>query len=251
MKYILQIAVKKLRNRLHFEFMRSMLELLQSAGKDISHIAELIRKFAGRVSDEDLALDRLKGYETTGYIHNEDGRRDNAFYRISDIIRAGHRHFDESRRAAAGRLDAVMKEYKGTPRLPLPEESAAIHNLLQKLEAVRAEVDLPGLGEWTDELKDANDRVRSLMTDRESEAASKARYKMKLVRAETDRVYAELLTCLEAAAIIDGEDSCRQLFDEMNDRIEEYNNILAREKGWRNSRKSDPEPDEEDPRITG
>jgi hypothetical protein len=29
-----------------------------------------------------------------------------------------------------------------------------------------------------------------------------------------------------------------------------YNNLLAREKGWRNSRKSDLEPAEEDARIT-
>jgi hypothetical protein len=138
-----------------------------------------------------------------------------------------------------------MKEYRGTPKLPLPEESAAIHNLLQKLETVRPDVDLLGLGEWISEMKEGNDRVRTLMADRESEAATKARYRMKLVRAETDRQYAELLTCLEAAAIIDGADTYRQLFDEMNARIDEYNNLLAREKGWRNSKKSDLEPAEE------
>jgi hypothetical protein len=249
MKHILQIAVKRLRNKLHFEFMRSILALLQTLGTNISYIAGLIQKFAVQVNEEDLALDRLKRYETTEDIHNEDGRRDNAFRRICDIVRAGHRHFNENKRAAAGRLGTVLKEYKGTPNLPLPEESAAIHNLLQKLETARTDVDLLGFGEWINELKDANDRVRSLMADRESEAATKARYKMKLVRAETDRQYAEILTCLEAAAIIDGEDSCRKLFDEINARIDEYNNLLAREKGWRNSKKSDLEPADEDTRI--
>jgi hypothetical protein len=222
--------------------MRSILELLLTLGTNISYIAGLIQKFAGQINEEDLALDQLKRYETTEDIHNEDGRRDNAFSRICDIVRAGPNHFNENNRAAAGRLGAVLKEYKGTPRLPLPEESAAIHNLLQKLETVRTDTDLLGLGEWISEMRDANDKVRSLMADRESEAASKARYKMKLVRAETDRQYTELLTCLEAAAIIDGADSCRQLFDEMNARIDEYNNLLAREKGWRNSKKSDLEP---------
>jgi hypothetical protein len=92
------------------------------------------------------------------------------------------------------------------------------------------DTDLLGLDEWITELKDANDRVRSLMTDRESEAATKAQYKMKLVRVETDKQYAEILTCLEAAAIIDGAETRKQLFDEINARIDEYNNILAREK---------------------
>ncbi|MDR1116062.1 MAG: hypothetical protein LBL33_07970, partial [Tannerella sp.] len=59
----------------------------------------------------------------------------------------------------------------------------------------------------------------------------KAQYKMKTVRVETDKQYAEIRTCLEAAAIIDGADTCKQLFDEINARIGEYNNILAREKG--------------------
>jgi hypothetical protein len=245
MKQIVQIAVKRLRNKLHFEFMHSILKLLLTLGTNISYIAGLIQKFADQVNEEDLALDRLKQYETTEEIHYEDGRRDNAFRHIYGMIRSGHKHFDESRRTAAGRLGAIMKEYKRTPRLPLPEESAAIHNLLQQLEAARADADIPGLGEWISEMKDANDRVRSLMADRESEAASKARYKMKLVRVETDKLYAELLTCLEAAAIIDGADTYRQLFDEINARIDEYNNILARENGWRGSKKSDMEPVEE------
>jgi hypothetical protein len=231
--------------------MRSILELLLALGTDISYIEGLIRKFADQVNEEDLALDLLKRYGTTEDIHHEDGRRDNAFRRICDLIRAGCRHFVEKKRAAAIRLDAIVKEYKGTSKLPIPEESAAIHNLLQKFDAARADVDLLGLGEWISELGDANDRVRSLMTDRESEAASKAQYKMKTVRTETDRLYAEILTCLEAAAIINGADIYRQLFDEMNARIDEYNNLLAREKGWRNSRKSDLEPDGEDARISG
>jgi hypothetical protein len=246
MKYVSQIAVKRLRNKLHFEFMRSILELLQTRGANISYVTGLIQKFAAQVNEEDLALDLLKRYEATEDIHNEDGRRDNAFYRICDLIRAGHRHFDEIKRAAAGRLAAIVKEYKGAPKLPLPEESAAIHNLLQKLETVRTDTDLLGLGEWVNEMKNANDRVRSLMANRESEAVSKAQYKMKTVRVETDKRYAEILTCLEAAAIIDGAGTCKQLFDEINARIDEYNNILAREKGWRNSRKSDLEPNEED-----
>jgi hypothetical protein len=225
--------------------MRSILELLLASGTNISYITGLIRKFAGQVEKEDLALDRLRQYETTEEIHNEDGRRDNAFSRICEIIRTGHKHFDESRRAAAGRLGTIMKDYKGTPRLPLPEESAAIHNLLQKLETIHPDVDFLGLGEWINEMKDANDKVRLLMANRESEAASKAQYKIKLVRAETDKLYAELLICLEAAAIIDGVDSYKQLFDEMNACIDEYNNILAREKGWRNSKKSVLEPAEE------
>jgi hypothetical protein len=226
--------------------MCSVLELLRTLGTSISYVAGLIQKFAVQLNEEDLAIDQLKRYEATEEIHHEDGRRDNAFYRICEIIRSGHKHFDENRREAAGRLGAIMKDCKGTPRLPLPEESAAIHNLLQRLETVRTDSDLLGLGEWISEMKDANDRVRRLMADRESEAAIKAQYKMKVVRSETDKQYDEILICLKAAAIINGADTCRQLFDGIDARINEYNHILAREKGWRNSKKNDLDSDGEE-----
>jgi hypothetical protein len=235
------ISVKKLRNNLHFEFMNSILVLLQTLGMTVGLIVNALQKFAERVKEEDDALDQLKHYETTQEIHDEDGRRDNAFSRMYSLARLELKHFDEAKRIAAERICSIMKEFRGAPRLPLAEESAAIHNLLQKLETVRYEIDILGLSEWVNEMKDANDKVRTLMASRESEVAHKAQHKVKTARAAVDEAYSEIITCLEAAAIVENSDSCEQLIAEINARIDEYNNVLAREKGWRNSRKSESE----------
>jgi spore coat protein CotF len=231
------ILVKKLRNNLHFEFMSSILALLQTMGAAVSLIAGVLNKFAALVKEEDDSLDQLKRYETTQEIHEEDGRRDNAFYQVYNLIRSDIRHFNEAKRDAAERISNIMREFKGVPKLPLAEESAAIHNLLQKFETVSNDINFLGLNEWVDEMRDANEKVRTLMASRESEAANKAQHRVKVARAAVDEAYSEILTCLEAAAIVENPDNSALLIAEINARIDEYNNVLAREKGWRNSKK--------------
>jgi hypothetical protein len=196
--------------------MSSILVLLQTLGASISLITGLVQKFVTLVGDEDIALDRLRHFDTTDEIHEQDGRRDNAFYQFCNYVRSGFKHFDENRREAAERVYAILKDYKGTPKLPLAEESAKLHNLLQKLETVRVDIDLLGLGEWISEMKDANDKVRSLMSDRESEAANKAQHKVKTVRTAVDEAYYEILVCLEAVSIVENTDADKQLVAEIN-----------------------------------
>jgi hypothetical protein len=244
-KSIKIILVKRLRNSLHFEFMSSILVLLQTIGASISLITGLVHKFATLVGDEDIALDQLRRFDTTDEIHEQDDRRDNAFYQLCNYVRAGFKHFDENRREAAGRLHDILKDYKETPKLPLAEESAKLHNLLQKLETVRGDIDILGLGEWIYEMKDANDKVRSLMANRESETANKSQHKVKTVRAAVDEAYYEILTCLEAVTIVENPDVGKQLVAEINARIDEYNNVLAREKGWRNRKNNETETEED------
>jgi hypothetical protein len=227
------ILVKKLRNNLHFEFMNSILTLLQALGTTISLITGVLSKFAALVKEEDDSLDQLKRYETTQEIHDEDGRRDNAFYQLYNLVRSGAKHFDEVKRKAAERISNIMREFKGAPKLPLAEESAAIHHLLQKLEKVSNDVNLLGLNDWVNEMKNANDKVRTLMANRESEAANKAQHKVKAARIAVDEAYSEIVACIEAAAIVENLDSSSPLIAEINARIDEYNNVLAREKGWR------------------
>jgi hypothetical protein len=240
-KNIKSISVKKLRNNVHFEFMSSILALLQTLGATISLIAGVLSKFAALIKEEDDSLIQLRRYETTQEIHDEDGRRDNAFSRMYSLVRFGFKHFDETKRKAAERVYNIMKEFKNAPRLPLAEESAVIHNLLQKLETVSDDITLLGLGEWVSEMKDANGKVRALMAERESEAAYKTQHKVKTVRVAVDEAYHELLACLEVVAIVENSDACKQLLAEINARINEYNNVLAREKGWRNSQKNEDE----------
>jgi hypothetical protein len=235
-KYIIFIDRGKLRNKLHAELLRSIVAYLQ--GKvDIKYIEELLKQLAKLVTEEEEILILVSRYDATGPIHEDDHRRDSSFYGTREIIRTFFRHFDENKRAAAVRLDAVFEDYKTAPHQALPEESNAIGNLLLRLEKYQDDINLLGLVDWISEMKQANDSVRLLTVARESEAAARAQSKMKAIRTETDRVCSEIFNRLEAIAILEGVEAYQEVFNEINARITEYNTILAREKGRRNSKK--------------
>ncbi|MDR1983548.1 MAG: DUF6261 family protein, partial [Prevotellaceae bacterium] len=148
------------------------------------------------------------------------------------------RHFDTDKRDAAIRLDAVFEDYKKTPKKPLPEESADLHNLLQRLENLHADITLLGINDWLNEMKQSNDNVLAFTASRESEAAARAQFKMANIRSEADAAYAEITARLEAAATLEGADAYNILFGEINTRIAEYNVILQREKALRRKDKN-------------
>jgi hypothetical protein len=231
--FIHSLYPRELRNNLHFEFFSSLLKLLQTIGAAIVHIAGLIIRLAKLLVEEDQALDVMRRYEATKPIDENDRGRDNAFYAAHEITRAMLRHFDPDKAEAAQRLEVIFKDYAKAPELPLPDESAAFHNLLQQLDAHADDVYLLGLNEWVERMRQCNENVRTLTAQRESEAAHRAQLRTKAIRAEVDATYRDIVAKLEAAATLEGPEAYTELFREINARIDEYKNILAREKGHR------------------
>jgi hypothetical protein len=237
--FIKRITVRDFRNKLHFEFFTSMAVLLNKLGVSISSIVALLLRLDASMTEENTALQQVRRYDTTEQIQENDRLRDSLFYGIRESIHTAGRHFDAGKREAAHRIDLIFENYGKTPKLSLPEESAAIHSLLQQLETVHDDTDLLGLADWLRELNNANDNVRNLTALRESEAALRALHRMKTARAEVDRVYAEIVDRLEAAATLEGPEAYATLFGEINARVDEYKILLAKEKGRRNKGKDE------------
>ncbi|MDR2809952.1 MAG: DUF6261 family protein [Tannerellaceae bacterium] len=210
--------------------------MLQRLDAGITHIATLTERLAALLVDEKTALEQSRRYDTTEAIHDADQRRDSAFYGLREAIRTLFRHFDPLKREAARRLDATIAPFRKAPKMALPDESAEIQKLLKELNSPAAREDLASLllDEWVEEMRTANDIIRSLMSQRNSEAAFKVQYRMKAVREEVDAVYKSITAKLESAAILEETDVYNTLFGEINARIEEYRNLMAREKGRRN-----------------
>jgi len=236
-KYINFIDRKKLRNKMHAELNRSLVALFKGENVEIKYLDEPVEEYSKLVDEEETILTIVSRYENTEKIREEDQRRDNAFYGARDVIRNFSRHFDENKRDIAAGLDVVFEDFKTAPHQPFPEESTAINTLLLRLDKHQDDINLLGLGDWISELRQANDNVRTLTADRESEAAARAHFNMKKVRNSIDEINSEIFVRLEAVAALEGVEAYQSLFDKINARITEYNNILAREKGRRDSKK--------------
>jgi hypothetical protein len=232
-KFIHYFYVRDIRNNLHYEFFSSVLKVLQTNDASAASIVASVSRLEELLAEEDDALDIVRRYEATEAIQENDRGRDVAFNGIHKIVRVQLHHFDPDKRAAAQRLEVVFKDFSGTPHLPLPEESTAIQNFLQRFDSLADDVLALGLKEWGDKLREHNDNVRRLTEQRETEAAARAHIRTKSIRAEVDQTYDEIVARLEAAATLEGPEAYAALFDEINARIDEYKKTVSRERRQR------------------
>jgi hypothetical protein len=227
------VDLKHFRNKTHFEFMSEMSALLAVTVIPVTKIATKIVRFAELLADENSAVIQVRKYENTDAIAQADADRDNVFRGIRNLLQGALRHFDKSVTEAAGRLKILFDTYGNVPRLDYDEETAAIDNLLQELDARQPDVEITGITSWVNELRRINGELHVLMSERYSEEAKRSQLQMKKVRVEIDAEYENIVYLLQAAAALDDNITYGKLFNEMNARITRYAAILAQEKGRR------------------
>lgn len=234
-RYVNRLQVVRLRNKTHFELMTELKDLFSGVDQDTFKIKELVAVFLTLLLDEDEAVVQMRKYETTEEIALTDKGRDAISKLIEYIVKTCEQLLNQEMKDAAKRLKKVLDTYGKIERLPYDEETAAIHNLLQELDKRRADVALVRADVWIDDLRSYNDNFRSLMKMRYSEEAQRMQLKMKEVREQVDEAYFDIVTRLEAGANFDGPEAYKELFAEINARLTRYANIMAQEKGRRQS----------------
>ncbi|MDR1865393.1 MAG: DUF6261 family protein [Bacteroidales bacterium] len=244
-KLIRRIDVKQFRNKTHFEFMTGIQTLLASGVITGSpKIAAQADAFSRLLAEEDTAVLQVRKYEESNDIIRMDAARDNTFTGIKALLRVALKHKDDHIRKAAERLKPFFDANGNLARLSLDEETAAIHNLLQELDARPGEVQTVGIAALTEELRGYNGELKTLMESRYTAEAQRSHLKMKEVRKSIDTVYLKLISLLEADAAINDEAPYTDLFAEINARVTRYANIMAQEKGRR--KKDNPKNENEE-----
>ena len=71
----------------------------------------------------------------------------------------------------------------------------------------------------------------ALMQERYSEEAGKPQYNMKTARQETDKAYRTITERIDALMIVNGEEAYAGFVNELNQRVEKYNKLLAQREG--------------------
>lgn len=69
------------------------------------------------------------------------------------------------------------------------------------------------------------------MQERYSEEAGKPQYNMKTARTEIDAIYRTITQRIDALIIVNGPEAYTDFVNGLNERIERYNNTLARREG--------------------
>ncbi len=130
--------------------------------------------------------------------------------------------------AAAKRLWSHIGSYKINQNDPLDRQTGMMTNFIDDLEKkYPTEVSTLGLSSVVTTMKNANEKVRSLMVDRNIENNAKGVGAMKAARAATDDAYRTFMKKLNAFMILEEDADCATLIDNLNAQIIHYKRVIG------------------------
>lgn len=238
---IKNVKSHELRNEEHFQFQTEFNDLVIRFTPETLGIDAAYAVYLPLYNNENTALDVIRKSDLTVEIADADHKRDTTYRGFCDTVKGAQNHFAAKKRDSANRIQIAIDYYGNINSKSYDEQTAAINSLVEDLNAdYSADVATLGVADWINELQANNDSFEALMDKRYSGNAGITQLKMKDVRVEVDEAYRAITERIAALAIVNGAETYTPFVDELNVRIEKYNNTLAQRKG----RKAKPEPTE-------
>ena len=225
---ILQFKFSRLHNEEHFQYHTGFNDLVIQTTPAALQIVPQYVTYNLLYNNEKEALDFIRKSAVTDDLAIADDLRDFTFRGLSDTVKAAGNHYNPLVRQAASRVQVVFDHYGNLTLKSYDEETAAINSLISELNSNLADdVTTIGISGWLNELQANNTAFDTLMKSRYSEEAVKTQLRMKQVRLEIDAAYRVIIQRINALIIVNGESAYKVFVDEMNQRIEKFDNNLS------------------------
>lgn len=187
------ISVARAANAVHYEYFATVRQRTGEIRLDSPLWRKAVDEFCSAFEKEDAAFKQYRASNRTSALQEADEERDKLYASLRDTIKA-YANFPIAETAAhAASLLKVIKNYKITTRENYMKESGLIDNMLQDLMQHAADLRSLGLDVIASNLRDANDRVRKLLTERNDERCEQVLGELKAARAVSDEAYAAVV----------------------------------------------------------
>jgi hypothetical protein len=230
-----QLALSRLRNDEHFQFMTDFTNLVKRFKAETLKIVPQFNAFLALYKQEDEVLKKIAKSALTAQIAEADAARDEVFRGMADAVLSASRHYNAPVREAGERLQIVMQTYGNVAKKAEAEETSAIHNLLQELTTKHlADMEQLDLGGWIQELDRRNIAVERLMEARYTEEAGRSGLVLREVRGQVDEAYRVVANRVDALQIVEGGAAgapWAAFIAEINAIVERTENIVAIRRG--------------------
>ena len=231
MKEIYDINIQRMNNGAHFTFVSNILARAEADTAVKEKASELVSNFKTAVSAEDEALKISQKSLLTDEIAKADSDR--------DALYAGYKKAVEGFLAmpiadiaqAAKILSQHIKDYKINTADQLDKETGLLVNFISDLEdKYAAQVAKLGLTAFVTNLKEANERVRTLTLQRTNEKIGITVGALKTARTASDDAYRALVKMVNALALVFGEKDYTAFIDYVNTEITHYKREVLNQK---------------------
>ena len=223
MKEIYDINIQRMNNGAHFTFVSNILARAEADTAVKGKASELVSNFKAAVSAEDEALKISQKSLLTDEIAKADSDRDALYAGYKKAVEGFLAMPIADMAQAAKILSQHIKDYKINTADQLDKETGLLVNFISDLEdKYAAQVAKLGLTAFVTNLKEANERVRTLTLQRTNEKIGITVGALKTARTASDDAYRALVKMVNALALVFGEKDYTAFIDYVNTEVTHY-----------------------------
>ena len=223
MKEIYDINIQRMNNGAHFTFVSNILARAEADTAVKGKASELVSNFKAAVAAEDEALKISQKSLLTDEIAKADSDRDALYAGYKKAVEGFLAMPIADMAQAAKILSQHIKDYKINTADQLDKETGLLVNFITDLEnKYSAQVAKLGLTAFVTNMKEANERVRTLTLQRTNEKMGVSVGALKTARTASDNAYRALVKMVNALALVFGEKDYTAFIDYVNTEITHY-----------------------------
>ena len=223
MKEIYDINIQRMNNGAHFTFVSNILARAETDTAVKGKASELVSNFKAAVAAEDEALKISQKSLLTDEIAKADSDRDALYAGYKKAVEGFLAMPIADMAQAAKILAQHIKDYKINTTDQLDKETGLLVNFISDLEDKYAtQVAKLGLTAFVTNLKEANERVRTLTLQRTNEKIGITVGALKTARTVSDDAYRALMKMVNALALVFGEKDYTAFIDYVNTEVAHY-----------------------------
>lgn len=223
MKEIYDINIQRMNNGAHFTFVSNILARAEADTAVKGKAADQVNNLKAAVSAEDEALKISQKSLLTDEIAKADNDRDALYAGYKKAVEGFLAMPIADMAQAAKILSQHIKDYKINTADQLDKETGLLVNFITDLEDKYAtQVAKLGLTAFVTNLKEANERVRTLTLQRTNEKISITVGALKTARTASDDAYRALVKMVNALALVFGEKDYTAFIDYVNTEVTHY-----------------------------
>lgn len=241
MKEIQDISLPRMNNGAHFTFVSNILARAEADSKVKAKAAELVTALKEAVAAEDEALKISQKSLLTDEIAKADSNRDALYAGYKKAVEGFQAMPIADMAQAAKELAQHIKDYRISTTDQLDKETGLLVNFIADLETKFAtQVATLSLTAFVTNLKEANERVRTLTLQRTEDRMALPIGAMKTARATSDEAYRQLVKMVNALALVFGEADYADFIDYVNTEIVDFKREVLNQKASTTTTPSTP-----------
>ena len=223
MKEIYDINIQRMNNGAHFTFVSNILAHAEADTNVKGKASELVSNLKAAVAAEDEALKISQKSLLTDEIAKADSDRDALYAGYKKAVEGFLAMPIADMAQAAKILSQHIKDYKINTSDQLDKETGLLVNFISDLEdKYAAQVAKLGLTAFVTNLKEANERVRTLTLQRTNEKIGITVGALKTARTASDDAYRALVKMVNALALVFSEKDYTAFIDYVNTEVTHY-----------------------------